>query len=703
MGKYNRRAILLSGGAIAIGVPNSASPQPESNQTYQIIGYEFDTFAEMSGCDLGYGNNSTSNGNPDATAAGDYWAIKGRYLYIVMPEDSNPGADGYHLKTQHGVKLRVVGPHYSLAAFGATGDSVSDDTTAWSMFQSVVGLKEIPPGKYLINGAIHRFDQGVRGNGAFDDRISTWDQASGDKMRDSIFVHQNIIDADRTEVSPVLKTQTSLSIDRKDPDKSDSFKTITGAYFEESVHGIYNTRNDTNQNFTTLGVSAENKVAGLFGTLAITGRYTNVSEKENPDLNTYLGNKGGVAFFHSIQNQKYATGGYSFGLEIYMQNGANETDAVPYENNDFFKFTQWTSGIKISAVSSGAPTSAALFTNALSGGKHGFWNGIVIGSTSFRINDQTQGVDGTVGVNMASWRSSTAFADIGIKFRTANRHLYFVEGAKIRSSLSRYIYDEGACGLSLEGADANGGYISIKDGATTASAPSTTEVGRFSATSARALVQSSSGHIQLTANGSSYYVSDSAIYPATNAARSLGTASYLWSQLYASTAMISTSDARCKQDIADLPDAVLDAWGTVDFQQFRFRDAAAQKGNEARLHSGVIAQRVVDAFAAAGLNAADYGLLCRDEWGAQKEVTETVRVLVTPEQVDEEGNISTEAVYENQTAVIVPAREAGDRYGIRYEEALCLEAAYQRRRADRLERSLADLVARVTALEGAET
>lgn len=29
--------------------------------------------------------------------------------------------------------------------------------------------------------------------------------------------------------------------------------------------------------------------------------------------------------------------------------------------------------------------------------------------------------------------------------------------------------------------------------------------------------------------------------------------------------------------------------------------------------------------------------------------------------------------------------EAGSHYGIRYSEALCLEAAYQRRRADRLE------------------
>ena len=41
---------------------------------------------------------------------------------------------------------------------------------------------------------------------------------------------------------------------------------------------------------------------------------------------------------------------------------------------------------------------------------------------------------------------------------------------------------------------------------------------------------------------------------------------------------------------------------------------------------------------------------------------------------------------------------AGDRYGIRYSEALCLEAAYQRRRADRLEARTEILEKRVEEL-----
>ena len=85
----------------------------------------------------------------------------------------------------------------------------------------------------------------------------------------------------------------------------------------------------------------------------------------------------------------------------------------------------------------------------------------------------------------------------------------------------------------------------------------------------------------------------------------------------------------------------------------------------------MVAQRIRDDFAAHGLNAFDYGLLCYDEW----------------EAVDEEKNESGE--------IVRPARAAGNRYSLRYEECLCMEAAYQRRRADRIEKRLAALEARL--------
>ena len=148
----------------------------------------------------------------------------------------------------------------------------------------------------------------------------------------------------------------------------------------------------------------------------------------------------------------------------------------------------------------------------------------------------------------------------------------------------------------------------------------------------------------------------------------LGLSNFRWKQIYAGSSTISTSDEREKSSISSIPDDVLDAWSTVDFAQFQFKDAIAEKGEDsARLHSGLIAQRIDAAFKAAGLDASRYGLFCYDEWEA-----------------DPDGD---------------PAGPAGDRYSLRYEEALCMEAAYQRRRADRAEVRLAALEERLSALE----
>ena len=166
------------------------------------------------------------------------------------------------------------------------------------------------------------------------------------------------------------------------------------------------------------------------------------------------------------------------------------------------------------------------------------------------------------------------------------------------------------------------------------------------------------------ATGSSY-LKTVEIRPDADNTRNLGISSVRWKQLYAGTTTIATSDERLKQNIETLPDNVLDAWGEVDFYRYKFIDAVKEKGkNEARYHIGMIAQRIEQIFNKHDLNALDYGLLCYDEWEAEEE------------EKDEDGNI------------IRPAIEAGNRYSLRYEECLCMEAAYQRRRADRIEERL---------------
>ena len=85
----------------------------------------------------------------------------------------------------------------------------------------------------------------------------------------------------------------------------------------------------------------------------------------------------------------------------------------------------------------------------------------------------------------------------------------------------------------------------------------------------------------------------------------------------------------------------------------------------------------MEVFKAHDIDPFKYGVLCYDKWEAVEE------------EKDENGN------------VIIPARPAGDRYSLRYEEALCIEAAYQRRRADKTEKKLKAIEKRIKAIENA--
>lgn len=175
----------------------------------------------------------------------------------------------------------------------------------------------------------------------------------------------------------------------------------------------------------------------------------------------------------------------------------------------------------------------------------------------------------------------------------------------------------------------------------------------------------------------------SAVYPGLDQQVSLGTASNRWTQLFASSGTINTSDARCKTSVASASDALLDAVGNVPIHTFQFTDAVEKKGTDAaRLHVGVVAQEVDQAFKDKGLDASRYGLFCHDEW---QDEYEEVEVVDQPEVLDEEGNVVTPKVSHMEKRQEL---QAGDRYGIRYEELLVLECARLRRETERQQQEL---------------
>ena len=143
--------------------------------------------------------------------------------------------------------------------------------------------------------------------------------------------------------------------------------------------------------------------------------------------------------------------------------------------------------------------------------------------------------------------------------------------------------------------------------------------------------------------GQGLNVTYDACYPSKNNALSSGTTTHRWKAVYAVNGTIQTSDENFKEEIGEIPEAVFKAWANVKFVQYKFKDAVKEKGEKARYHIGLIAQRIVAAFKAEGLDAFAYGLVCRD-------------VL----------------------------KDGGEILSLRYDECLALECAYERNRFDEI-------------------
>lgn len=220
----------------------------------------------------------------------------------------------------------------------------------------------------------------------------------------------------------------------------------------------------------------------------------------------------------------------------------------------------------------------------------------------------------------------------------------------------------------VQAISSNGSYQpSVK--CTNASSGSAVEMMMYQQTNSSYLV--CANDLNVHTDGANQTVTDSNVFrPAADNTKTLGNASFRWSVVYAGTGTINTSDERAKTEPLDIDAAVLRAWGKVGYVQFKFKNAVQAKGDGARWHFGLIAQRVKEAFESEGLDAFEYGLLCYDEWEDQYE-----DVLVEVEVQNLDGSVGKELRGTGEKRLVMPA---GNRYGIRYEEALALECAYLR-------------------------
>lgn len=110
----------------------------------------------------------------------------------------------------------------------------------------------------------------------------------------------------------------------------------------------------------------------------------------------------------------------------------------------------------------------------------------------------------------------------------------------------------------------------------------------------------------------------------------LGNAIYRFKDIYASNGTIQTSDANEKQDVDILSDAeqrvAVACKGLL--RKFRWKDAVEEKGEDARIHFGIIAQDLQAAFTAEGLDAGRYAMFIQNTWTDEETGEEYSRMGV---------------------------------------------------------------------------
>lgn len=109
------------------------------------------------------------------------------------------------------------------------------------------------------------------------------------------------------------------------------------------------------------------------------------------------------------------------------------------------------------------------------------------------------------------------------------------------------------------------------------------------------------------------------IFPQTNGAVDLGTTALRFDDIW-SNGTFNGSDKNIKQDIEDLNEAEK----RVAFRckslikKYRLKDAVSKKGDDARIHVGIIAQELQAAFEAEGLDSFKYSMIGQDTWYEKK-------------------------------------------------------------------------------------
>ena len=338
---------------------------------------------------------------------------------------------------------------------------------------------------------------------------------------------------------------------------------------------------DTN----TLYVDATNNRVGI-GTSSPTGVLTSYkSSNGDPKLGHFYNDNTGSA----AEAVVYITNSSSVADGLFLQTyGQNGTTAGGFVQD-------------ASIIGSGTGASGGLSIMTRANADMRFYTN---GHTNERMRIDSSG-------NVLVGKTTTAFGTVGIRLEGPNGKIEATRSNNIVMDLNR---------LSGDGAIVN----FSKDG---------TNVGSIgSRSSGQAVTFNSQGGdgVLQNAGSDSYGWNAGYFYPRIDNTSDLGLSILRFNDAYITNGVTTGSDRNQKQDIETLSDAeqrvAVACKGLL--RKWRWIDAVEAKGDDARIHFGIIAQDLQAAFEAEGLDAGRYAMFMSNTWTDEDTGEERTRLGV---------------------------------------------------------------------------
>tara|TARA_Y100000361_G_scaffold125989_1_gene119727 strand:- start:644 stop:2107 length:1464 start_codon:yes stop_codon:yes gene_type:complete len=291
------------------------------------------------------------------------------------------------------------------------------------------------------------------------------------------------------------------------------------------------------------------------------------------------------------------------------------------------------------------------------------------GSNDVRL---TLSTEGTAGDNSANWVRGNS-AGLSFNAKTSGKFMWEINGdEKMRMDSTGNLAIGGSPVLLSSGYD--GAQFHIRQSVSNGGAAIFLTEGNGGHTTSDGAIFSmwNDGHVymQNQHNGAFRWYMDASLryswskdylYPELDDSLDLGLSNKRWDDIYASSGTVNSSDETLKRDINALSEAekavALKIKGLM--RTFRWKSSYEKKGDDARYHTGVVAQQVEALFKEEGLDISKYAFWVKgvhyvDSEG--KEIVDEYGAYITPNMPAFEKVTDKKEAY---------------RYSIRYDQLLC--------------------------------